>query len=571
MKKIWIIGIAVLITFVGLGSIRMHEYFAPSSVKLYDTRGLDDPQQWQRVKGTRHTFASPEHIVFENEQFRVTYPILSEDQQAGHSYFVKIQRNWVRITSPGYGDYTYFVDSIRKPPERIEIVSNTSEDVTLAFTYQHLNYRQDLEKDPIQQHIRLTKTMSLKKGYPGVFVKIHSVPENPPEEREIGFGVTTPLVFSDNVIAQHPIDGHHIDLNMDAARWPYAVSLPGTNLFYRILVLSRPMQTLSYQFSDEEPGGMLTVRKLWEDNSDIYQVFLGAVPFDSTQSILEFTANDDQTSLDDRATEGRFVRFRASAPSPYVLPINIPLSGQYRIALRCRTYLESTRIAIHFDERPPILFDIPANQGFFSHVVAERYELSAGQHTLKITVERGEAELDNLLLLPIMSPRKDFPLDIVSRVLPLMLKLESPFEAETLFSQTGRNVDDPNASGGAVRMARAQLDAPGFLVFGPYQRIVLPGEYVARFHLKVGDRSVAEEVVALDVSSSLDGVFAEQSLAGTTFRKSNAYQAIDLNFTIAPTYPRQVHKIETHVYFTGRADIAVDYIELIPKKIASQN
>ena len=86
------------------------------------------------------------------------------------------------------------------------------------------------------------------------------------------------------------------------------------------------------------------------------------------------------------------------------------------------------------------------------------------------------------------TPRPALPLP------PLTSPLGIFWEAESLGRDTGRVVDDPDASNGRVSLARAGMDRPGFVTFGPY-RLLPPGDYRARFRLK-GVGSQAELQVA---------------------------------------------------------------------------
>ena len=133
-----LLGIILLIGIERISDFIMND---KQDVKLYDTCGGHNQKQWKLIHTTTHVFNKPEQIVFENALFRVTCPILREDQQAGHSYFANVHDVWLPVTSSEYGDYTYFIDSIRMPPARIEIEKNTPEEVRLAFIYSHKNYR----------------------------------------------------------------------------------------------------------------------------------------------------------------------------------------------------------------------------------------------------------------------------------------------------------------------------------------------------------------------------------------------------------------------------------------------
>lgn len=401
-------------------------------VKFYDTGGSQNEQDWKEIEGTDYTFASPEHIVFENEIFRVTYPTLRKDQQAGHSYFVKVKKAWMRVTSEDYGDYTYFIDSIRTSPEKIDILKNTPDEVTLAFSYHHKNYRADSSlKWAYKGDIVLKKVMTLKKGLPGVFVKLYSEPRNPHGEREIGFGAESSLVYSERVMALHPVARRHIDLQMTQAKDLYAVSLPLSNSFYRILILARPMLTFSYQFKPQAGGGRLIVNQLIEDEQDAYQVFLGAVPYDSTDALTEVEstlATPVPSRIDDpAASSGHFIRIGDGNVVELTIPFIVKISGTYRLGLRCRSVGETAKMSVRLDSKKLGEFQIE-HEHFEQYMLTDRQIISRGEHHVTVLIHEGRIDLDALAILPLTSS-KNFPLNIVETVTPQFRSLSSGFPA----------------------------------------------------------------------------------------------------------------------------------------------
>ena len=530
-------------------------------VALYDTHGRENPAQWEKITGTTHTFRQPDHIVFENGLFRVTYPFLRDSQQAGHSYFVNVRGAWQRVTNLDHGDYVYFVDSVQRPPTNIAIRVNTPQEVCLEFTYQHKNYQADGHlKWAYRGDLRLTKRMSLQRAMPGVFVKLSSLPPNPKGEREIGFGSSSPLVYSEQVIAQHPVAGWHVDLRMKGAQRQYAVSLPLADSFYRLLALSRPMLTYSYQFNANEYG-RLTVNELIESETDRYQAFLGAVPFDS--SLLRVEAETCPTQLtpdaDEAASQGRLLHL-AAPQAALTFPLTLTRAGQYRVALRWRGLAYRNVLKLQIDNDPPRSVELSQTPGFVHVTLADERAFTVGAHTVTVTLLHGGLDLDNLVILPLLAAEQDFPLDIMSRVLPQLLPDQYKIEAETCKQRIGRNVLDPLASGGSARRAAAQQDQPQWFVWTPPALVVEPGAYRARFVLKTMPNNTPPHAPAarLEVFSRPLGILAKESVPAA----ETAYHPRDLRFTIPAAYPRRAYPLECRIYFTGRADVTVDYIEL---------
>ena len=405
---------------------------------------------------------------------------------------------------------------------------------------------------------------------PGVFVKLQSIPLNPIGEREIGFGADSPLVYSERVVAQHPLAGYHVNLDMEHAQRLYAVSLPLNNSFYRILLLSRPMSTFSYQFEPDQAHGRLTVNQLLEDESDEYQVFLGAVPFDSSHVRIEAEAvsvTSAQIESDKAASGDKYLHMRQG--QIVSIPLLIDSDGDYRIVMRYRTQKQGTILRMQMGSSSPFDVDMPNNHQFEHWEYGEKMACSQHPHTLTIQVIQGEIEIDNIVLLPITSPRKDFPIDIVSKALPDMFARQSHFEENVLLNNTGRDIQDEAAQNHQARVATVGEDKPGFLVFGPYHRIVTPGNYVARFVLKVEENTLPSDIANLEVFSNLTGILAFKTITGRDFSHANIYQIIELPFSIPSTYPLDVHTLETRVYFTGQQHLWVDYIDLFPSSHSS--
>lgn len=536
-----------------------------TGVALYDTQGFQDPAKWKRITNTTHVFTNPEHILFENAFFRVTYPILRKDQQAGHSYWVKVRDEWMRVTGTEYGDYVYFIDSIRTPPEEITIVKNSPEEVILAFRHNHKNYHPDTTlKQFYKGDMVLTKTMSLKKGYPGVFVSLRSVPVNPPGEREIGFGVDSPLVFSEQVVAQHPVARQHVDLRFDKARQYYAVSLPLSNSFYRLLVLPSSMWTLSYQSKSQKMGGRLTVNRLVERNSHMYQAFLGAIPFNSSELRLEGETLFQQQEIvrdDPEAVGGHYANL--SARQTLEASFNVDVSGDYRLVARIRSHAGASQLSGRIDAQDVFDMHIPQSDDFEHITLADRRHFTGGSHSLAITLKTGELALDNIVLLPLLN-QHNFPLDIMDAVIPEFFAVETVFEAEKLRKQVGDDISEPSASNATARVGRTGFHQPGFLTYGSYYHLTSAGTYKAKFHIKVADNTVTQPVATLDILSNKTEVLAQRTLNSTDFAQTSSYQTFELMCNIPKTYPREIHELEFRVYFTGQTDVWVDYVEFLP-------
>ncbi|MBI5522262.1 MAG: hypothetical protein HY910_06505 [Desulfarculus sp.] len=150
------------------------------------------------------------------------------------------------------------------------------------------------------------------------------------------------------------------------------------------------------------------------------------------------------------------------------------------------------------------------------------------------------------------------------------------FEAENLHRQTGRLVDDPAASGwglmfkaqaapmaplgprnpragGNVASAKAGLDAPGFLCFGPYQAFP-PGDYLARFRLRRGGGS--ESPGRVEIAADQGRVLvASAELATELLPADGAWHDLALPFSLA-----EPQRLETRVWYSGADDLSADVV-----------
>lgn len=151
-------------------------------------------------------------------------------------------------------------------------------------------------------------------------------------------------------------------------------------------------------------------------------------------------------------------------------------------------------------------------------------------------------------------PSEQLPAGELIEPLPsdVALQFVAKFEAEILAHLTGEIARDEGASGKSVWLARRGRDKVGHMVFGPYTHIDA-GHYIALFRVK--RLSEGEGVVSV-IDSCVGGgspitsereVLAEQLPIGQ-------FRIVPLNFR----HPGGA--VETRVFWTGQADLAVDFI-----------
>jgi hypothetical protein len=329
-------------------------------VRILDRRGSDDPARWVPVRGARHAFASVRDVVLESAAARVTYERLNLVEQAGsHSLYVRRGKEWVRLTSPEYGDYTYWVSTVVAPA--VAAFVDPGPNLARArFIYRHAG-------------AFLEKTIALDRCSPGMFVRLRSDPANPVGEREIGVGRPLPVAFSKAALAVHPAANQHVFMNLAATAPPYwAAAVWPEQRLLAMIVLARPLATYSYQF-DPRQFGYLTVNQLTEHPEDAgFQAFLGAVPFDADVTVAVSAAKDGVASA----------------------AMVAPADGEYAVWLRGTGDAAAEDVVLAIDgvahelTAPPV----PADQ----QLVAPRVALRGGEHAVEIT-----GPTEGLVLVPL--------------------------------------------------------------------------------------------------------------------------------------------------------------------------
>jgi hypothetical protein len=139
------------------------------------------------------------------------------------------------------------------------------------------------------------------------------------------------------------------------------------------------------------------------------------------------------------------------------------------------------------------------------------------------------------------------------------------FTWRDLYFTTGKAVDDQASSTEGARYAE-QGEQRGFLSSGPTIRMCQPGWYIARFALR--SQGEAEDVIAiLDIKANRYETLARRTLRAREFQNPTAYQTFDVPFflDLAEDEAFQLARIQLRVYFTGAADLWLDYIDLLPQ------
>lgn len=138
------------------------------------------------------------------------------------------------------------------------------------------------------------------------------------------------------------------------------------------------------------------------------------------------------------------------------------------------------------------------------------------------------------------------------------------YSPRDLHHDTGHHIEDPRSSSGVVRFATPD-DPPGLLSFWPALRVCTSGRHTARFVLR-SEGDTDEVVAILEVVADSYNVLARLKLKGRDFVNPTTYQNFDLPFHIEMTNPAfQMKRLQFLIHFTGKAEVRLDYIELIPE------
>ncbi len=171
---------------------------------------------------------------------------------------------------------------------------------------------------------------------------------------------------------------------------------------------------------------------------------------------------------------------------------------------------------------------------------------------------------DGSIAKQIEFPLEQLPQGELATLLPkgLVLRFAAKFEAENLAHLSGELRQDEKASGKAVWVAERNKAKTSHIVYGPYTPLEA-GRYIALFRLK---RLSEGGGVIATVDSCFGGgspITAEKQVSANQL-PIGQFRLIPLEF---------VHpggSVETRVFWTGQADLAVDLVVLFKVEAGSQ-
>jgi TIR domain-containing protein len=102
------------------------------------------------------------------------------------------------------------------------------------------------------------------------------------------------------------------------------------------------------------------------------------------------------------------------------------------------------------------------------------------------------------------------------------------FQAEDLKAKIGEIKEDDEAVNGRCRFA-SLMGFRDHVVYGPYEVLNEPGDYIALFRIKIGEEYPEGPILLLDVFG--DGEYANRIVSGEEFVQRARYQVFGLRFT----------------------------------------
>lgn len=370
-------------------------------VRLWDTHGnLADESVWTVVTSPEQVAdASVRDLVVENGVARMTYEPVAEQQQGGHSLYVRTAPGhaWQRVTHPYYGDYMYWVSPIVEQAHSVEVGVLSDERVELTYMFHH---------EPVFMNVpavEITKRIALQSCHSGMFVGIETDPVNVDGEREFG-GLLSRVSFSPVAAALHPEDGAAVNMGLSSASSHWAATV-GYDDILRVLALPRGMPTYSYQFDPAHPG-ILNIWKFFEQSPPVknerYQIFVGGTPFDDSGTVVEAESClwCGHYWQDSSASGGTYVQLDTGWELDQNIFVPEGEDGTYSIWLRSKTEeIVGVELELTMDGGEAIAVLAHPSDNFSLSHIADVHAL-AGEHELQVRVLSGKLSADALLVVP---------------------------------------------------------------------------------------------------------------------------------------------------------------------------
>ena len=232
-------------------------------------------------------------VVITNGLMRIEL-VDTVDQRAGVLATIALGNEWIPVTSTVYGDWTYLDSSIVSKASIVEVLSLSSDEACVRWTFQHettgpmpgLSPGQDA-----QYPYPFRKTVWLRRGQTGYFTWIEPLGELPEHarynlggisEHEVGFGGLfgpATVETAEGVISTEATKPYHHEFNADSGTDAATLIRYGDPI-KRILVPLPGGPLLIPAFSEENYGGVI----IHNNGSKNYGAYLYSAPHNGALS-----------------------------------------------------------------------------------------------------------------------------------------------------------------------------------------------------------------------------------------------------------------------------------------------
>jgi hypothetical protein len=397
---------------VAFPSQRAFTSLSYNRVAIFDTSGSEDPRRWVEV--TRPGTFRAENLVLQNGRVRIRYLAGTRvtEQRGSHAWFVKNGDSYLEVTSPYYGDYSYFVNTITQPPAMAEVRELSPTKATVDYLFAS----HEIPDPPVWAGARpgalpFVKRFTILDDMPGAFVKYISSPANPSGERELGMGM-----MNETSIGATPLelwDADSGDESKPMSDASYVLGFPREGSFtpshaerkyYVIMANVRGSSPYMYNLGIEAFGGPIV--RFAKQQSEI-GVFMGVVPYsnDVVFNAEHLTLSDALPLPDPAARNGTAVSMAYMSRLDMVVPRTFA-TGSYDISVRYKATLYS-RLSVS-DGFNSFVTYLDATDSYVTRRVASGITLAANL-PLTLTLHFGSADVDCIYIIPRTGKDESFP------------------------------------------------------------------------------------------------------------------------------------------------------------------
>jgi len=387
-----------------------------SGVSVYDTIGSDNEKDWIKINDVSYKPSSPLNIVIENNFVRIDYPESGKapEQKGFQRWYMKNSGGkYIEITDSSYGDYTYYIDTVKNPPDSVSFYHISNNRVVVDFHYDsHYVYREsNLPEDIVFGKEPFIKRVEMDSDSRGAYLDYISDDTNPNGEKEFSLGMGKNIFYG--VSNSWIWDFYRGSETSEMPKSDYYLGFSDQNNLGYYYFLSAPKETSIYMYRFKGLWGGPIVRS-FPENPKSKGIFFGIIPYDETfTEKAELLKNKDALAIEDSAelAGDNFLELREGEQIS-IFPENFVKSGQYKIEMR---YKGSQAEVELFDGRNKNAIEIKPSNEFTNLVIFDRINHDP-ERRYYLKVNKGEITLDNFYYIPLKSKDGLFPENIMEKI-----------------------------------------------------------------------------------------------------------------------------------------------------------